>query len=112
ERGHGNANGGGCGSPWDAGLTAPVGSFKPNAFGLHEMHGNVREWVEDCYHGRYNGAPDDGSAWIMGDCGGRVVRGGSWFLSADFLRSASRDGAASDVRVRSFGFRVGRALAP
>src|SRR5215813_4855936 len=112
EIGRGNANCRGCGSPWDANQTAPVGSFKPNAFGLHEMHGNVREWVEDCYHGSYKGAPDDGSAWIMGDCGGRVVRGGSWFLSPDFLRSASRDGAASDVRFRSLGFRVGRTLAP
>ena len=58
--------------------TVPVGSYKPNGFGLYDMHGNVEEWVEDCWNGSYEGAPSDGSAWTSGDCVLRVLRGGSW----------------------------------
>src|SRR5262249_45306190 len=58
--------------------TAPVGSFPPNKFGLYDMIGNVHEWVEDCYHGNYDGAPTDGSAWVQPAHCLRVVRGGSW----------------------------------
>src|SRR5262249_449287 len=58
--------------------TAPVGSFKPNPFGLHDMHGNVWEWVEDNWHPHYQGAPTDGSVWQGGDSSLRVQRGGSW----------------------------------
>ena len=79
EIGKGNANCDGCGSQWDNKQTAPVGSFAANAFGLYDMHGNVWEWVEDCFHDNYEGAPDDGSAWTAdGDCNSRVLRGGSW----------------------------------
>ena len=70
--------------------TAPVGSFQPNAFGLYDMHGNVWEWVQDCYFS-YSGAPSDGSAWTTGDCSRRVVRGGSWNFSPRGLRSAIRN---------------------
>ena len=65
-----------CGDQWKR--TAPVGSFPPNGFGLYDMHGNVWEWVEDCWNGSYAGAPADGDAWRSGDCAKRVLRGGSW----------------------------------
>ena len=80
--------------------TVPVGSFPANTFGLHDMHGNVREWVEDCWHGSYASAPRDGSAWTSGcDGGQRVLRGGSW-VSNDprSLRSADRIGGTAGYR--------------
>ena len=89
---------------WDK--TTPVGSYSSNGFGLHDMHGNVREWVEDCWNEDYRGAPADGSAWTGGDCTQRVLRGGSWRSSADFLRSASRVAVAG--RYEFAGFRVAR----
>ena len=71
--------------------TVPVGSFPANGFGLHAVHGNVWEWVEDCWHASYRGAPSDGSAWVTGgDCGSRVLRGGSWYFDPGYLRSAVR----------------------
>ena len=77
--GRNQANCDGCGSRWDDEKTAPVGSFPANGFGLHDVHGNVWEWVEDCWHGSYAGAPTDGRAWATGgDCERRVLRGGSW----------------------------------
>jgi formylglycine-generating enzyme required for sulfatase activity len=66
-----------CGSQWKK-QTAPVGQFTANAFGLYDMHGNVYEWVEDCYHDSYGGAPSNGAAWTFGSCKHRVLRGGSW----------------------------------
>ena len=112
EIGKNNANCNGCGSQWDNRQTSPVDSFKPNDFGLHDMAGNVFQWVQDCYHGNYDGAPDDGSAWISGDCGFRVVRGGSWVVDPGILRSANRVGVAPDLRGNNLGFRVGRTLLP
>jgi formylglycine-generating enzyme required for sulfatase activity len=112
EIGKGNANCTGCGSKWDNQETSPVGSFKPNAFGLYDMHGNVWQWVEDCYEANYSGAPTDGSAWTTGDCNQRVLRGGAWSYNPQLLRSASRDGDSSDARNRFLGFRVGRTLTP
>src|SRR5262249_53009175 len=74
-----SANCDGCGSRWDRQQTAPVGSLKANAFGLHDMLGNVWEWVEDSWHDNYNGAPMHASAWVRGaDPNYRVIRGGSW----------------------------------
>ena len=100
-----------CGSRWDGEETAPVGSFRSNAFGLHDVSGNVYEWVEDCWHDSYAGAPSDGSAWTSGgDCGLRVVRGGSWNHGQRPLRSASRFGEAAGARYGSVGFRVSRTL--
>ena len=112
EIGKGNANCNGCGSEWDNRQTSPVGSFKPNAFGLYDMAGNVWQWVQDCYHDNYNGAPTDGSAWTSGDCSRRVVRGGSWDHFPRFLRSAVRDWDSTDDRNDVLGFRVGRTLTP
>ena len=66
------------------GKTVPVGSFSANAWGVHDMHGNVWEWVEDCWNYSYEGAPADGSAWESGDCDVRVLRGGSWNNSPGF----------------------------
>jgi formylglycine-generating enzyme required for sulfatase activity len=109
--GQNNANCKGCGSQWDGEQTAPVGSFKPNAFGLNDMVGNVWEWVEDCYRDNYDNAPTDGSAWIKGgDCKYRVIRGGAWNVTPDGLRSANRSRVSADDRRYYVGFRVARTL--
>jgi len=94
--------------------TVAVGSFPPNAFGLHDMHGNVDEWVQDCWNDNYQGAPVDGSAWESWemDCSRRVLRGGSWFYSPGDLRSADRSGDPAGIRDSYVGFRVARTLTP
>ena len=112
EIGKGNTNCNGCGSAWDNHQTSPVGSFKPNAFGLYDMAGNVWQWVQDCYHGDYNGAPTDGSAWIRGDCSRHVIRGGSWYSGPRSLSSVARLGNSTDGRGDNIGFRLGRTLTP
>ena len=109
--GRNQANCNGCGSRWDADETAPAGSFAPNAWGLHDMHGNVYEWVEDCWHENYARAPRDGSAWTSGgNCGRRVLRGGSWVVDPAFLRSANRNFVDAGARRGGNGFRVSRTL--
>jgi formylglycine-generating enzyme required for sulfatase activity len=112
EIGQGNANCRTCGSQWDGRETSPVGSFKPNAFGLYDMAGNVSQWVQDCAHDDYNGAPNDGSARIGGDCSRRVVRGGSWSDDPQYHRSASRFGSTTFFRDGGLGFRLARTLNP
>ncbi|MCC6781061.1 MAG: SUMF1/EgtB/PvdO family nonheme iron enzyme [Hyphomicrobiales bacterium] len=92
--------------------TAPVGSFAANAFGLHDMAGNAWQWTEDCWHGSYAGAPADGSAWTSGDCGRRVLRGGSWFFYPSDLRAASRSQDTLEYRSAAVGVRVARTLTP
>ncbi len=91
---------------------APVGSFSPNAFGLHDMHGNAWQWLEDCWHENYQGAPADGSAWVSGDCGGRLIRGGSWGWGPKYLRAAGRFADVPDRRWDAYGIRLGRMLNP
>ena len=111
--GRNRANCDGCGSRWDNEQTAPAGSFAPNAWGLHDMHGNVREWVADCWHPSYARAPTDGSAWTRGeDCGRRVLRGGSWLGVARSLRSANRGRVDIGHRSGLVGFRLSRTLTP
>ena len=92
--------------------TSPVGSFEANAFGLFDTVGNVWEWVEDCVNDNYNGAPGDGSAWTIGNCGLRVLRSGSWSDYPRSLRSAFRGGFDSGNRFSFNGFRVARTLTP
>jgi formylglycine-generating enzyme required for sulfatase activity len=90
--------------------THPVGQLTPNRFGLYDLFGNVWEWVEDCWHDSYRGAPADGSAWIAGQCHRRVQRGGSFYNRSSFLRSANRNYEDAAYRFNRFGFRVARSL--
>ena len=92
--------------------TVPVDAFKPNPWGLYQVHGNIWEWTQDCYQDSYNGAPADGSAWTSGDCSHWVARGGSWGSSPEVLRSAYHIGIASISSGNLLGFRVARTLTP
>jgi formylglycine-generating enzyme required for sulfatase activity len=110
--GLGNAQCTGCGSPFDENQTAPVGSFKPNAFGLHDMHGNVWEWVEDCWEVDFDGVPSDGSARKSGcsDDTRRVQRGGAFLHEPRALRSTVRNSYTKSARANGVGFRIARTL--
>lgn len=93
--------------------TVEVGSFPSNAWGLHDMHGNVWEWCEDAWFDNYQDAPVDGAARRSANTSvSRVLRGGSWGYQPGFLRSASRDRYAPDIRGRNYGFRLARTLNP
>jgi formylglycine-generating enzyme required for sulfatase activity len=89
---------------------APVRSFDPNEFGVHDIDGNVSEWVEDCWHDNYLRAPKDGSAWVNPGCERRNIRGGSWASAPEQARSAFRVNAAPDASNARVGFRVARGL--
>ena len=91
---------------------APVGQFKPNAFGAHDMTGNVWEWLADCYERSYANVPTDGSALVKGDCGAYSIRGGSWGYDLPSLRSADRSDDPPDILFDGIGFRVARDLLP
>ncbi len=114
-----------CGNEWadlkdhawfwtnSGGTTHVVGEKNPNPWGLHDVHGNVREWVLDCRHSSYKGAPSDGSAWGKegsGDCNQRMVRGGSWDNLSEVLRSAFRNWSNADNQADHFGFRLAQDL--
>jgi formylglycine-generating enzyme required for sulfatase activity len=92
------------------GSTVSVGGYPANGFGLHDMHGNVWEWVQDCWNQTYSGGPVDGSAWTQGFCNARVFRGGSWDEISGWLRSAIRNRAGTGSRYDNLGFRVARTL--
>jgi hypothetical protein len=105
----GKANCDGCGGNWNGKSTAPVGTFAANAFGLHDMQGNVWEWVQDCFAGSYGaGHPRNGSAFQPKGCVTRIIRGGSWNTTPSRLRSANRLQSEPLDRVREIGFRVAR----
>ena len=111
EPGTGRANCEQCGERWSSAKTESTGSFPPNRFGLFDTLGNVWEWVEDCGHRDYTGAPSDGRAWLEpGDCRLRMLRGGSWEDAASRVRSAIRYWEFADTRRDIIGFRVARAL--
>ena len=91
--------------------TLPVGSYAPNAFGLYDMHGNMFEWVADCWQENLAGSPADGSVWNDGaDCEKRSWRGGGWFNDPQSLRSGLRDSGAPTVKSNDIGFRVALSL--
>lgn len=90
--------------------THPVGQKKENELGLFDMSGNVREWVQDCWHNSYVGAPGDGRAWEEGNCGRRVIRGGGWYGKPNYVRSANRFWYTTYFRNNNLGFRL--ALTP
>lgn len=100
---------GGCGDSWEK-MTAPVGSFSANSFRLHDMHGNVWEWVQDCFHDNYREAPVDGSARDNPICASRVLRGGAWSTNPRTLRSAFRYWSSPGIRYEHIGFRVAQTL--
>ncbi|WP_295434125.1 Hsp70 family protein [uncultured Thiodictyon sp.] len=118
EIGRGNANCDGGGSQWDNKQTAPVGSFKPNPFGLYDTAGNVWEWIQDEWHDNYSGAPGDGSEWMLtkGFFKGifsdarRVVRGGSWIYDPSYARVSFRYWGFSGLRYDFFGLRIAQDL--
>ena len=114
EIGVNRANGRHSGSKWSGEQTSPVGSFAANAFGLFDMHGNVWEWVEDCWHYSYEGAPTDASAWTTGCDGstGAVVRGGAWHSYPRDLRAAFRLWSRPSNRDANNGFRLVQDLNP
>jgi len=107
--GSGLANCQGC-STGQGPKTLPVDSFKPNAFGLYDTSGNVAEWVADCWHEDYHGAPTDGSAWTEAQCQLRVLRGGAYDSDAIYVSSASRFRYDYDVPYSANGFRLVREL--
>ena len=111
EVGRNNASCNGCGGPWDGRQPAPAGSFAANGFGLSDMHGSMWEWVEDCWHPGYAGAPSGGEAWLT-DCslGSRVLRGGGWIGIPGDVRAAIRSTGPTDTREPFLGARMARDL--
>ena len=107
---NGNANCKDCGQPWRQEGPANVGSFAANPYGLYDMNGNVWQWVSDCWHNSFKGAPSDGRAWDEPNCSVRVIRGGSWREGASYMTSSTRFKYDASVRYSQNGFRVARDL--
>jgi formylglycine-generating enzyme required for sulfatase activity/class 3 adenylate cyclase len=104
------ANCKGCNEPYESSQPLKVGSFKPNPFGLYDMGGNINQWVADCWHKNYQGAPSDGSAWVESDCPSYVIRSGSWKNDPSYVRPSNRDHYDANVRYPTHGLRVARTL--
>jgi formylglycine-generating enzyme required for sulfatase activity len=111
------ANYDGTATPYGRGETGifrqaaqPVDQYAANPFGLYQVHGNVSEWVTDCWRNAYPGTATNGAAWTTGDCSRRVVRGGSWFDAPQRLRSAARSGFYPEYRSKMIGLRIARPL--
>ena len=97
-----------CGSQWDRRSTAPAASFKPSPIGLYDTAGNAMEWVSDCYHPNYDGAPADGRPWITNDCGFRIARGGAFNKPARSMGRTVRNRFDPETRLNMLGFRLAR----
>jgi len=106
----GKANCQGCGGEWNREAPANVDAYPANPLGLHGMNGGVWEWVADCWHSSYRGAPNDGRAWTEPNCRVNVIRGGSWRNDSLYAHSASRFKYDSNVRYVQNGFRVAKSL--
>jgi formylglycine-generating enzyme required for sulfatase activity len=106
--GRGNTNCDGCDQPSDPGRPTPVGTYRPNPFGLYDILGNVSQAVSDCWNPNYNGAPVDGRPWLSGDCSRRVRRGGSFNNGPWFARAASRSWFEIKATDNMTGFRLVR----
>ena len=107
---NGMANCKGCGEPWQKDAPANVGSFPANPFGIHDMNGSVWEWVADCWHNSYKGAPTNGHVWDEPNCRMRAIRGGSWREDPSYMPSSTRFKYDASVRHTQNGFRVTRAM--
>ena len=99
-----------CGEQLGPTTPLPVGSFEANSYGLHDTAGNVAEWVQDCYHTNYNGAPRNGVAWQEEGCAERVVRGGSFANASSALRTTARAHLSPKTTLEDIGFRLARDL--
>ena len=108
--GRGNTNCYGCGVENYQEQTLPVGRFSANAFGLHDMHGNVWEWIDDCWAKTYSGTPRDGTPQIRNDCTAHVWRSGGWDTFPRYVRATIRRYGDTDTRRNNLGFRVARSL--
>jgi formylglycine-generating enzyme required for sulfatase activity len=106
----GKANCKECGKPWAEDAPANVGSFGANPYGVYDTSGSVWEWVADCWHNNYKGAPDDGRVWDDANCRVRVIRGGSWREGAPYMVASTRFKYDASVRHSQNGFRVARSL--
>jgi formylglycine-generating enzyme required for sulfatase activity/class 3 adenylate cyclase len=106
----GMANCNGCNEAYDATQPVKAGSFKPNPFGLHDMGGGVDQWVADCWHKNYQGAPVDGSPWLDAECSSHALRSGSWKNDPSYVRPASRNYYDTNARYPTHGFRVAQSL--
>jgi formylglycine-generating enzyme required for sulfatase activity/class 3 adenylate cyclase len=104
------ANCKGCNEPYDTSQPLKVGSLRPNPFGLYDMGGNIDQWVNDCWHKNYQGAPSDGSAWVDNNCVSHVIRSGSWKNDPSYVRPSNRDHYETSVRYPTHGLRVAHSL--